>query len=238
MSELLTLAIETANPANDPGGRGAGVCVGMLQGAGSRVLSVEQLREVGRDEDDLLPAIDRAMKAAGVRPGQLKAVAVSVGPGGFTATRMACAAGAMIAEATGAAGIAVPSALVGWLGSTGKPSQGVVAMACKGASAWCAVFAEGVEAEGRNGRVVDIQGLLTLRPRVVLADGHLPREMRDALVEAGVLVEVLRFTPEACLRAAAACGMGGAEALVPIYPREPEAVTLWRKRHGSVDRPS
>lgn len=238
MSELLTLAIETANPSSDRSGQGAGVCVGMLQGGAARVLSVEHLREVGRDEDDLLPAIDRALKAAGVTPRQLKAVAVSVGPGGFTATRTACAAGAMIAESTGAAGIAVPSALVGWLDSTSKATPAVVAMACKGASAWCAAFAEGTEAEGRNGRVVDVPGLLGLRPRVVLADGHLPGEMKGVLAGAGVSVEALRFTPEACLLGAARCGRHGSDVLVPIYPREPEAVTLWRKRHGSVDKPS
>jgi tRNA threonylcarbamoyladenosine biosynthesis protein TsaB len=246
MIEKLTLAIETANPASDPEGGGVGVCVGTIsqgQPRLARTLSEAYLREVGRDEDDLLPAIDRAMTAAGVRPGQLKYVAVSVGPGGFTATRMACAAGAMIAEATGAAAIAVPSAVVAHMAcAAGRRLREVIAMACKGETAWCAAFNstvwEDLEIEGRNGRVLDAVGLLGLRPARVLADAHLPAAMRAKLELARVPIMPVQFSAEACLQAAVWCSAGGPEKLVPIYPREPEAVTLWRKRHGSVDKPS
>jgi hypothetical protein len=69
------------------------------------------------------------------------------------------------------------------------------------------------------------------KPTVALADKHLPDSIRAALVDANVPIHPLTFTAEACLRASALCQAGDPAAVVPIYPREPEAVTLWRQRH-------
>ena len=94
----LTLAIETSNPANGPGE----VAIGARAAEGTSVLAIEQVTPRGRHDDALMPAIDAALKRAGATPRDLKRVAVSVGPGGFTGLRIAVATAKVIAEATGA----------------------------------------------------------------------------------------------------------------------------------------
>ena len=46
-----------------------------------------------RDRDDVLPGIESALNDSGVRASSLAAVAVDVGPGGFTGLRISIAAG-------------------------------------------------------------------------------------------------------------------------------------------------
>jgi tRNA A37 threonylcarbamoyladenosine modification protein TsaB len=111
------LAIETSNPSIN-----AEVALGVLResgapSAGVDCITVEPVREVGRNEDDLLPAIDRACRRAGIAARQIARVGVSVGPGGYTSLRVACAAGKMIAEAVGALCVPVSSAAVAALGA-------------------------------------------------------------------------------------------------------------------------
>ncbi|MCI0437109.1 MAG: tRNA (adenosine(37)-N6)-threonylcarbamoyltransferase complex dimerization subunit type 1 TsaB, partial [Gemmatimonadetes bacterium] len=70
----------------------------------------------GGHGDDLLPAIGRLFERAGLKPHDLAggggAVAVSIGPGGFTGLRIGIATAKMLAESLGAKLVAVPSALV------------------------------------------------------------------------------------------------------------------------------
>lgn len=244
----LTLAIENANPANasSPQVRTAcaAVALGMVthgEPARTQVLAVESLREVDRDRDDLIPAIERVLSAAGKARRDIQQVAVSVGPGGFTSTRVACATGAMLAEGLSIPVVAVPSALVAVMhwreqgGGGGGPVA--VLLAAKGEAAWCVSVPDaGAQSNAataaRSGTMCVAADVLVLRPSVVLADAHLPASIRTALTTAGVPIHPLVFTAQACLTAAALCEPADPATLVPIYPREPEAVTLWRSRHG------
>src|SRR5262249_3389104 len=110
MTELrdIVLAIEASNPSV-----GAGVAIGRRRwGGGVEVLGVSPVRQGNREEDDLMPAVDRVCRGAGVAPREIGVVAVSVGPGGYTAVRVAAAAGKMIAEGVAARCIAVPTTMV------------------------------------------------------------------------------------------------------------------------------
>lgn len=120
-----TLAIETSNPTAGPSGRvataagevlaGAGVALGRASsGPGGRadVVDEEPLVASGAGVDDLVSAIDRLCRRRGVTPREIGCVAVSIGPGGYTGLRSAVAAAKMIAEATGARVVDVPSAEV------------------------------------------------------------------------------------------------------------------------------
>jgi len=205
--------------------------------AATEVLAVEPLREVDRDRDDLIPAIERLLAASGRTLAQVKQVAVSVGPGGFTSTRVASAAGAMLAEGLGVPAIAVPSALSALAAVEGGGAGTVaVLMASKGAAAWCAVLpadlSRAAASAARDGRMMTGAEVLATGALRALADEHLSAEVRLALGAAGVVVQPLRSTPAACLAAASVCEPISPSLLVPIYPREPEAVTLWRQRHG------
>ena len=69
---------------------------------------------------------------------------------------------------------------------------------------------------------------------VLLADEHLPAGMRSAADSAGWTIREPQWDPGACLHLVTQRHVGGASddvhGLLPIYPRVPEAVSLWEAR--------
>jgi tRNA A37 threonylcarbamoyladenosine modification protein TsaB len=243
------LGIEISNPGSGPGGgvgadadpsRGPGVALARRVGAGpAEVLAAEPVRpgERGGQDDDLVPAIGRVFRRCGlgVRGCGLSRVGVSVGPGGYTSLRVACAAGKMIAEACGARGVSVPTARVVLEGVAPELRRGpvAVALASKGPSAWVQVFGEGAEGDGRLMTAADVPALLAAGVRVVVGDRFLPAEMRAAAEAGGARVIEPVFSAAACAVLAADLPVADPAEIVPLYPREPDAVTLWRARKPS-----
>lgn len=236
----LILAIEVTNPsAGEAAHASSGVAVGRLTASGVDVLGVEPVRVTGRggNDDDLVPAIDRLFRRLGLDPraGSMARVAVSVGPGGYTSLRVACAAGKMIAAGTGAMCVSVPTARVVYEGlDAARRAGGVaVALASKGGGAWVQVYGDG--RENGPGRVItagDVPMLGAAGVMTLIADRHLPGAMREAARAAGMAIEEPVFDAAACLRVGAMLAPIDPVELVPIYPREPDAVTLWRARKG------
>lgn len=233
----IILAIETSNPAAGPGS----VAVGRAAGSNVEILTVEPVTPRGRHDDALAPTIARVCAAAGLTPRDLTRVAVSVGPGGFSGLRIAVATAKMIALASGASCVAVPSALVA---AVRAPTQAatnnaptLVAIAGKRDSAWVAAIEQGSDVRSRAaaaaaGAVLDAAGLLELINRVspsrLLADEHLPAPMRDEAERRGIAITPPIFDAATCLMLGAALEPIPATMLNPIYPREPEAVRVWR----------
>jgi len=247
-TDRLMLAIENSNPsAVDATGTDGRGCTGVVVARVTRgsthmdpslaVLACEPIRQLGREADDLMPAVARAVERAGLRPSDIQQVAVSVGPGGYTAVRMACAAGKMLAHAVGATCTPVPSAWV--VAASAFPGMAgvrfAVALAGKDESAHFTVFdAPQSVADLKN--VATDAGILRAGDvcssgvRVVYADRFLPESIRVALRQAGAEVVHPQFDPVACATVAMYLPTIQPEELVPIYPREPDAVTLWRAR--------
>ena len=184
----------------------------------------------------------------GVEPSELGSVAVAVGPGGFTGLRVSIAFAKALALARGISVIPVPSALVfaasdaargdgGGDGGAGGPW--IVALAAKGQTAWVASVGRTRRLD-REGEVLDADRFEALAVEaaaqggVLLADEHLDPEFvgrarTSGLRRAGLEVDVGAFA----VIAAEILRSGGAvhpAALLPIYAREPEAVTNWRAR--------
>lgn len=209
----------------------------------------EMLRADRRSDEDLLPAIDRLARRLALAPGGLDAVAVSTGPGGFTGLRVSIAVAKMFGE-LGATIAAVPSALVAAEAhredTKATAISLLVALAVKrhGAetTAWCARCVH-----ERADWTMEVLGLLPVerillecdRIDALLADEHVPVAIRDRATNAGVPCTPPRFTAGACLRVGLAMLEAGRstdpQALGPIYPRPPEAVTLWEARYGAKD---
>jgi tRNA A37 threonylcarbamoyladenosine modification protein TsaB len=254
------LAIEAGNPTVPPPAI-SGACVGVLVPGSPercRVIAFSELAKVDRQRDDLLPCIERALVKAETGPEQIEAVAVSVGPGGFTSIRSAIAAGAMLAAAAAArAGrpvpcIGVPSVLSAWFGWRLTLGTGLavpacaVALASKADTVFAAMFpaleagqagsagaAVGAAADAKIVRAAEAEVWLRgAAGGVLLADGHLPEGFARAAAVCCVRVLPLSQTPASCLAAAAVCVRCETHELAAIYGREPEAVTLWRQRHG------
>ncbi len=193
-----------------------------------------------RDRDHLMASIDACCREAGVAVRDLAAIAVSVGPGGFTGLRVACATAKALAEVSGCRLVAVPSALVA---ARAAAADGVlpdgpclVVLAAKGGDAWCARVdvAGTIPAE----RAAGLEAILPACPGPVVADEHAPQCWGAAMAARGVVPA--RWTATACLEVGEALLAAGtavdALRLGPIYPRPPEAVALWEARHGAGAR--
>lgn len=240
---MLTLAIETSNPASwTPGASWhPGVCIGEVDGASVRVLGLEPVAIDKPHTDDLLPAIERLTRRLDIRPAQLQRIAVSAGPGGFTAVRIAITVAQMIAEATGARAIAVPSALVAAARAPEDlPTPFGVALSSKGPSVHVTAFPTRPSRSHpftlSPSRLATAADLPALGLRALIADHFLPDEIRAAAARLGLPVCAPLFDPVACLECAAGLEAVDPARLWPIYPREPEAVTKWRALHGARAR--
>lgn len=222
----LTLAIEASNPT-------AGAC-GVAVGDGQRLLGEEPVRETTRHDDDLMPAIDRLTRRLGIGPRDLGRVAVSVGPGGYTAVRTAVATAKMIAEGVGARCVPVPTALVAAVRAARTPGAFVVCLASKGDSTHATAFDE----PGGNGPIgpmrprglIEAGGVATLGVNRLIADTFLPAAIATAAAAAGIAIEPLHLSAAACCEASLGLPAIDPVELLPCYPREPDAVTQWRTR--------
>lgn len=228
-----TLAFELSNPTS--GGPDAS---SLALGRGKSVIATEHVVPAAprSNEDDLFPAIQRLLSRAGIRPADLRAgrMAVSVGPGGYTGLRVACAAAKVLAETLSAVCVPVPTALVALhahrQGSVAA-QPAAVALASKSDSAW--VYVEGDDdptaAKFLHAATVD-QVLKRRGVGVLIADAHLPGAIREACAELGVSVVAPALSAAACLEVSAGLGAIDPALLVPVYAREPDAVTLWKHR--------
>lgn len=245
----LVLAIETSNP----GSRGAppSIALGELVEGPPRLIDVEPLRSSHRHDDDLTPAISRLMSAHGARPDQLARVAVSVGPGGYTALRIALATSKVIAKAVGAELVGVPSALVAALDAPALPALILLASKNETVHASLAMHDGGPDSPddviaragsrsirlrtlGLMGRCPDLDQVVR-RSVCVVADEHFPATIRATIEHAGVDISGLSLRAQSVLALSDVLPASNPAELTPIYPREPDAVTQWRKR-SQVDR--
>jgi tRNA threonylcarbamoyl adenosine modification protein YeaZ len=229
MSEIV-LAIETSQ-------REGGVALRDATG----MIHVEPIAGSRRHDDDLMPAIDRLCRRAAVRPRDLDAVAVSIGPGGFTGLRIAVSTAKVFGLSLGARIVAVPSAEVAI--QAVPPSEAecggiIVALASKRETFWVTRFRfldDRWAAVGRGG-LVDASTFSLEHVAALVADRYLPARAAERAEVAGIRRLPLRLEPAACLHAGLSRLVTGEVTtphhLRPLYPRQPEAVTLWERRSG------
>lgn len=229
MPRDLILAFETSNPSawTKQCAVRPGVAVGRLEGGAVRVLGAAEIDPLRPHDDTLLSAAQSAVRSCGGTPRDLSCVAVSAGPGGYTAVRLAITAAKMIAEATGAACIAVPSAMVVARRVVPAPGAFAVLLASKGVTAFATVF-DAVGTPRGKGKLVEAGAIAGLGVERIIADQFLPESIRAAAEAASVAIQIPLFDPAACLEASIGLEAVDPIALAPIYPREPEAVTKWR----------
>ena len=224
-------------------------------------LAERRFEQGDRSREPLLPEIDRLVRDAGMRPRDLQAIGVSTGPGGFTGLRIAIAAAKGIAMAIGTPVVAVPSTLViaesTRLADTAAIERSrslLVMVSSKRGTAW----AHRIAADDRDPAgwrelaepsAISLDALShedawrDLGGSMLIADEHQDPVLIEALLARGASrwcgdSPTPPITASACLLIAEgllAAGRGiAAEALLPTYPREPEAVTLWNLRHPTA----
>ncbi|MCE7974213.1 MAG: tRNA (adenosine(37)-N6)-threonylcarbamoyltransferase complex dimerization subunit type 1 TsaB [Leptolyngbya sp. PLA1] len=230
----VVLAIETSNPSAAGGESGPAVVVARYEERSTTEVARASLDPARPHDEQLVPAIARAVRAAGLRPADLSCVAVSIGPGGFTAVRVAVAAAKMIAEVTGARCVGVPSAMVA-ARRVHAPGPFLVALACKGESFYAVPFSSPQATPG-PGVIMTSGELRAAAVTLLIADAFFPADARAAAAQLGITVQPPVFDALACAECARALPACDPVALLPIYPREPEAVTKWRERANSSPR--
>ena len=218
----LILSIETSNPTAHDGA--AGVALVREVGGDLELIGSAVLRPERRHDDPLMPEIDRMLRESGHSPSELDRVAVSVGPGGYTSTRIAVTTAKVICMFSGARAVPVPTEF-GVMESLGHEAIGPVSvcLAWKRDEVWVRTFAASApRTDAPPGIIVELQSLGEDRFGMIVCDATL-RECLEPLdtIEA-------RFDPLALARAGI-----GIEAVDPLelavfYPREPEAVRNWR----------
>lgn len=256
---VIALGIESSNPSAIRHSRdhhiSLGVCLarceGIDQGIGRpqwRPLHVEPLRTDNPQHDDLAGCIARCATIAGITPRQIGAVCVSIGPGGFTGVRVAVVTAKMICEATGAACLGVPSAavvvhaLAERAGAHSEHSEHhsesrttAIALASKSDNTFVTLFDQNMTPL-RAGFLCDAKRLRDLcereHVRTLVADHFLPPAMLEEATTLGMSITQPVFSPLSCVAAASRHIPIDPANLLPLYPREPEAVTKWRLLHG------
>jgi tRNA threonylcarbamoyl adenosine modification protein YeaZ len=221
-----SLALETSQ-------RGQSVAIELADGS----VLVETIDASDRTREDLLPAFERLMARAGIRPANLGALMLNAGPGGFTGLRMAHAAVQAASIALRIPVVQVPGALCAraaavLAGELSPADPCWVALASKGLETWIAL------AEGSGeGRSIEVAAWDPGACRTLIADEHLPATWRTAVESLGLRTLSLRSDARAVLRAGRPMLDSGRvlppEALIPAYPREAEAVRLWRERKAA-----
>jgi tRNA threonylcarbamoyladenosine biosynthesis protein TsaB len=213
-----------------------------LQDAAGEV-HVEPLTVRKRHDDDLLPAIDRIVRRAGLTPDALRGgcLGVSIGPGGFTGLRIAVSVAKMFALTLEMKIAAIPSALVVVQASVeagGDVGTALIALATKRQTCWMT----GVKRDVANAlwvvqgqpRLVSAEAFTPDDVDALIADAYVPGSMLDACAARGMRIIEPVFSARACLDLARHRHAQGryveAHALLPLYAREPEAVALWEAR--------
>lgn len=181
-------------------------------GRGEDLLGVAELPAARRHNLDLIPAMDALLGGHGFGPADLGELYVSLGPGSFTGLRIAVATAKMLAMTLGVKLVGVPTLQV----LTTQHPGAMVCLHVKRGTAWCASPANGYAPAFRTVEEVNGTGL------PLVAD-TLP-EAAAAEPDVGVLRELGRA-------AAAENRYDDPLASLPLYLREPEAVTLWDQLH-------
>lgn len=215
-------------------------------GCGPRVLGTRAILGSRRHAAEFIPAVADVCREHSVSPTAIGLVFVSTGPGSFTGLRISTAAARMIALATDARVVAVPTLEVIAQNATdtaAPPDRLVVMLDAKRGNVYAAAFAH------REGHYVSLGEPVEADPARFLADhgGSASAVMGTGVAVHRETVESCRCPilseslnqprPETVYRLGFSRAVAGAftdrRALVPTYVRPPEAEEKWRQRNES-----
>lgn len=223
----LTLGIEMSNPsASDPGDEPAHSVA--LWGGGGALIDSAPMPEGARGSDGVMRCIGELARANDSEPAAIGRVLVSVGPGGYTALRIATTSAKVLADTLRAQLIPVPSARVASIGLSDDQRPALIALASKKGRSHASVL--GIGGALRELGVIEPAALADLGLRTLVADRHLPDGFASEAVRLGVATVPLRLDARDLMDASEGIEPVDPLRLAPIYAREPDAVTQWRAR--------
>ena len=193
--------------------------------------------EVGRrDDDDVFPSIEETATTLGISPPEITLVIVSIGPGGFTGLRTAVAIAKMIALVSGATVVPVESAIV----TVQQANQGAgpfaVISSVKDDEFWFSNIVMTDDTWVCTSKLTTSNKLLPSLKHVtgVFADSYVPEEATGTIQQQNIPIYMSAPNAKALLQVGLELYNAGKSiepaALLPLYPREPEAVRVWNAR--------
>ena len=222
----ISIALETAGHAGH-----------VALGIGGRFIASRPVPRIRRHNLELVPTLDALLGDHGLKAARLDELYVSLGPGSFTGLRMAIAAAQMLALAQPTLRlVGVPTLDVLAAQHQGAAEHVAVMLNIKRGTSYCACYRHGAPVLEPAIRPADVLFAQAPRPLAVVAevDPGLPATGRE---EAGLHwlgPEAAAPDPEAAWQLGRhLAGQGrfvDSPALLPLYIREPEAVTLWEQR--------
>ena len=186
-----------------------------------------------RDDDDVMPAIESAMKELDLQPSDIALIIVSIGPGGFTGLRTATTIAKMISFATGATIIPVPSAIVVAASSELGTGPFLIVSSVKKEEFWLS------RVECNEGEWMCTAGLSNpdeldtkaIGVTCVFADDFLPTSAKHYFEKHNIQVNKNDLNAMSLQEVGLQFEANGQTVapldLQPMYPREPEAVRIW-----------
>ena len=192
-----------------------------------------------REKDEVFPSIEMMSTSLGITPIELELVVVSIGPGGFTGLRTSVAIAKMVALASEAKIVSVESAIVtvqqANLGagpflvvSSVKGDGCRVSMIQKNDCKWKCV-SQNVSVASLGHKLAGI--------KAVFANEFLPKQASMQCKEHQMEIHPCNPDATSLLQIGLTAYNSGEfvdpDQLLPIYPREPEAVRLWNKRRST-----
>lgn len=188
-----------------------------------------------REKDSVMPAVEEVVARAGGTPTNVRTITIGVGPGGFTGLRIAVATAKMISLTTGATVVPVESAMGVVQTDKNAGDTSIVVSCVKSKNCWLSVV-EKKPAWSCTGRLIGIDGVAEYfdRKRVLYGDSFLPEQIRERCEQQKIEVRPAISSATAIMEVGLALQEMGLAIdpidLLPLYPREPEAVRKWNDR--------
>ncbi len=245
----VSLAIETSGHASS-----------VALGVDNQIVGIGNIAQK-RHAVDLVPTIDQLFKDNDLTPPDLTEIYISVGPGSFTGLRIGIAVAKLLSRTTNAKIVGVPTIDslaygLAHLDPATLPNLVAVMLNIKDDTGWANLYQKS-PASPTGWAPLLTSGLFTLDT----LKAHTPPSAPIALIAliAEILPETIQAAPDPAAALAALnisqlpheltlssassiWHLGHAMAarnlftdpllIAPIYARQPEAVTLWNKRHG------
>ncbi len=228
-TQPITLALEISRPSGS-----------IAMSNQNSVVSARGVAPNQRDEDDIVPTIDALAKELLVPPTAIELVVVSIGPGGFTGLRTAASIAKMISLATSAKIISVESAVVAVCSAGLDLGSYLVVSGVKQDSFWLSCVTHtncGCVCEA-NLATKDTFATMLQNTSGVFLDSFAPTNLLQMCEECGVVVHTPKPEAKTLLRLGHSLysqdGFIHPADLLPLYPREPEAVRIWNKKTNST----
>jgi len=223
----ITLGVEMSNPgSHDPKVPDPPHAVALWRGMDP--VGSAPMPKAARGSDAVMALVESLCAQHGVSPGEIARILVSTGPGGYTALRIASTTAKVLGMALGAELIGVETPRVAGVSVDPGRRPALIALASKKGRAHATVLHPGGELE-RLG-VIEAERIGVLGVTTLVADRHLPQSFADQAARLSIAIEPIVLDARTLLSASAGVDPVEPVALVPVYAREPDAVTQWRAR--------